>query len=209
MRKIMIGATIAALGSLPAAAAVTVSSIDGVSPYGAPATFQFDGATPEYSGTIYTDSVGGVRAQPAGSTGGYGAVGPSNAQSSTVLDLSAFGEISSITFLWGSVDTYNSLAILGTGVTFNGGDEGVSPSNGDQVNPNSNRLVTLTFTGADRWNVTGLQFNSTGNAFEFDNVNVTTAGAVPEPASWALMLGGFGAIGSAMRSRRKAALSFG
>ena len=34
-------------------------------------------------------------------------------------------------------------------------------------------------------------------------------GAVPEPASWALMLSGFGAIGGAMRSRRKASVSFG
>ncbi|MBW8742882.1 MAG: PEPxxWA-CTERM sorting domain-containing protein [Sphingomonas sp.] len=207
MGKIILAAAIAALGSLPAMASVTVSSVDGASPYGVPATFQFDGATPQYSGTIYTDSVGGVRAQPAGSTGGYGAVGPSNAQSSADLDLSAFGAISSITLLWGSVDTYNLLSVLGTGLSFNGGDEGVSPSNGNQVNPSSNRLVTLTFTGADRWNVTGLQFSSTGNAFEFDNVNVVTAG-VPEPASWALMLGGFGAIGFAMRSRRKAALSF-
>lgn len=33
--------------------------------------------------------------------------------------------------------------------------------------------------------------------------------SVPEPASWAMMLGGFGLIGGAMRSRRKAAVSFG
>ena len=32
---------------------------------------------------------------------------------------------------------------------------------------------------------------------------------VPEPASWAMMLGGFGAIGGAMRSRRKTSVSFG
>ncbi len=32
---------------------------------------------------------------------------------------------------------------------------------------------------------------------------------VPEPASWAMMLGGFGLVGGAMRSRRKAAVSFG
>jgi hypothetical protein len=32
-------------------------------------------------------------------------------------------------------------------------------------------------------------------------------GAVPEPASWALMLGGFGLVGGAMRSR-KAAVRF-
>jgi hypothetical protein len=36
-----------------------------------------------------------------------------------------------------------------------------------------------------------------------------STGAVPEPASWAMMLGGFGLVGGAMRSRRKAAVSFG
>ena len=40
--------------------------------------------------------------------------------------------------------------------------------------------------------------------------SATFGGAVPEPASWALMLGGFGLVGGAMRaSRRKAAVSFG
>jgi len=34
------------------------------------------------------------------------------------------------------------------------------------------------------------------------------SGAVPEPASWALMLGGFGLVGGALRSRRKVAVSF-
>jgi hypothetical protein len=33
--------------------------------------------------------------------------------------------------------------------------------------------------------------------------------ALPEPASWAMMLGGFGAIGGAMRARRRVAVSFG
>jgi len=32
--------------------------------------------------------------------------------------------------------------------------------------------------------------------------------AAPEPASWALMLGGFGLVGGAMRSRRRAAITF-
>ena len=39
-------------------------------------------------------------------------------------------------------------------------------------------------------------------------VSLSSGGAVPEPASWAMMLGGFGAIGGAMRARRKAAVSF-
>jgi hypothetical protein len=39
--------------------------------------------------------------------------------------------------------------------------------------------------------------------------DITTSGsAAPEPASWAMMLGGFGLVGGAMRSRRKAAVTF-
>jgi hypothetical protein len=33
-------------------------------------------------------------------------------------------------------------------------------------------------------------------------------GGVPEPASWAMMLGGFGLVGGALRSHRKASVSF-
>ena len=44
----------------------------------------------------------------------------------------------------------------------------------------------------------GLWFNS-GTVVSLD----LNGGAVPEPASWALMLGGFGAIGGAMRSRKR------
>jgi len=39
-------------------------------------------------------------------------------------------------------------------------------------------------------------------------LRVEMSGGVPEPASWALMLGGFGLVGGVMRSRRKAAVSF-
>lgn len=44
----------------------------------------------------------------------------------------------------------------------------------------------------------------------FALVNLSFAGsAAPEPASWAMMLGGFGMIGGAMRARRRTAVSFG
>ena len=39
-------------------------------------------------------------------------------------------------------------------------------------------------------------------------LRVEMSGGVPEPASWAMMLGGFGLVGGALRSRRKAAVSF-
>jgi hypothetical protein len=40
-----------------------------------------------------------------------------------------------------------------------------------------------------------------------DNVTLTAAGAVPEPASWAMMIVGFGAVGTTMRRRRPVALA--
>lgn len=43
--------------------------------------------------------------------------------------------------------------------------------------------------------------NHVGGAWLGANFSLTTAGAVPEPASWALMIAGFGLVGSAMRRR--------
>ena len=48
--------------------------------------------------------------------------------------------------------------------------------------------------------VAGLRLSSTQNAFEVDNLAIN---AVPEPATWAMMLLGFGAVGFAMRRRRQ------
>jgi len=37
---------------------------------------------------------------------------------------------------------------------------------------------------------------------------VAIGGSIPEPASWAMMLGGFGLAGGAMRHGRRQAVSF-
>ena len=45
--------------------------------------------------------------------------------------------------------------------------------------------------------------------FDAQSASLTvTAGAVPEPASWAMMIGGFGAVGGAMRRRTRVAVRF-
>jgi len=41
-----------------------------------------------------------------------------------------------------------------------------------------------------------------------DNITYTAHAAAPEPASWAMMVAGFGAIGWSVRGRRKAAVRF-
>ena len=43
-----------------------------------------------------------------------------------------------------------------------------------------------------------------GAKIQLDNINVTAISAVPEPATWAMMIGGFGMIGATFRRRRTA-----
>jgi len=60
-----------------------------------------------------------------------------------------------------------------------------------------------TFTFADFVGLSSLTITGSQEYPEFalDNV-VLNAGAVPEPATWTLMIGGFGMIGGGMRRRR-------
>jgi PEP-CTERM motif len=62
-------------------------------------------------------------------------------------------------------------------------------------------IHTLSFTGGFSINqITGLNGST---AYEKLVFQYNGNGAVPEPATWALMIGGFGAIGGTMRYRRR------
>jgi len=80
---------------------------------------------------------------------------------------------------------------------------------------NTPQSLTLNFAGSSYFVASSLSGGGSGilndNSLAYDVTAYTLSGssAAPEPASWALMLGGFGAIGGAMRGRRKAAISFG
>ncbi len=78
------------------------------------------------------------------------------------------------------------------------------------ANAGSNLLVTGVQIGAGSgWNgnfegaVDNVSFDFGGNARSFDFA--VAGGAVPEPATWAMMIFGFGAIGTAMRRRTRTA----
>ncbi|MFN9846857.1 MAG: PEPxxWA-CTERM sorting domain-containing protein, partial [Alphaproteobacteria bacterium] len=96
---------------------------------------------------------------------------------------------------------------------FIGGTE--TQANGDRYVRDVSDLVmgpSITFLGTAR---------NSGSGFTFPNVVGTTmngrfgpnfqytvqSGAVPEPAAWALMIGGFGLAGAALRRRRAVASS--
>jgi hypothetical protein len=56
----------------------------------------------------------------------------------------------------------------------------------------------------------GSYSKTTGAIFsEYSDTSGISLSAAPEPASWALMLGGFGLVGAALRRRQRTAISFG
>jgi len=202
-RALIAVAAVGAIAAVPASAQVSLGAVPGSAPYTGPApTYDFESLAPVTGGLVTTGSVGGIRAQPFGSTGKYWTIGPSDG-SPGVLDLSSFAAISSISFIWGSVDSYNTLEVLdrlgNVLASFTGAAAAVNP-NGNQTSPITNPIATLTNSGATRSNIGGLRLKSDTNAFEVDNFSIT---AVPEPAIWALLLIGFGFVGASMRGERR------
>ena len=109
--------------------------------------------------------------------------------------------VKSFQFDWGSIDAYNTLTIgSSTGIDFvvPGSSSFQNPANGDQSAPSTNGLFTV--IGDEGETFTSVTFSSTGNSFEVDNLAIA---AVPEPATWAMMLIGFGLIGATARYRRR------
>ncbi len=214
MKKFVLGLTAAAAAfaaTAPATATVVLSSTPGNAVYQGGGfdnalIFDFDSETPRWSGPIFTTTTE-TRARPLGSTGGFISVGPADGRTGT-LDLTGLNPLNAISFLWGSIDEYNSFDVLGAdGVvlaSFTGSDVW-NPANGNQTEVNTNRIVRLDFTGETRTAVTGLRFNSFGNAFEVDNIALA---AVPEPATWAMMIGGFGLVGAAARRRVRTSVAY-
>lgn len=132
-------------------------------------------------------------------------------------------------FLSGSETFMNVAAGFDTGFSFNysADNQGGSVSVFDGLNGTGNLLGTLALptnggscpgfnAGFCPFEAAGLAFAGIGrsisfagvaNQIVFDDVtfgSVTPGGAVPEPATWAFMIFGFGAIGGAMRRQRKA-----
>jgi len=223
MRTLSLGIAGAAalVMSSAAGAAITIGSVvDGVNPYAGPApTYTFDvGSRPAAVGGAFVSGTLGIQhAQPYGTdagtgafggAGGYYSVGPGDGSPGT-LNLTPFGDITSLSFVWGSVDAYNTLQFCQDAACANvlasfTGNQIVNPADGDRTDPHTNPLVTFLLTGSDVTNFNYLRLNSTQNAFEIDNLRINP---VPEPATWAMMLVGFAGIGMSLRRRRHTALA--
>jgi len=68
------------------------------------------------------------------------------------------------------------------------------------------------FRGINGESIRSITFSGVGGGFESLRqvrlIGETRVSPVPEPASWAMMIGGFGLVGGAMRRRRSAAVTF-
>ena len=120
------------------------------------------------------------------------------------IDFAGVGDVRSFSFDYSTVDTYNTLTIHYT----TGPDTVYTGTEILNGLPSGTTNGSITVNGDGRI-ITGLSLSTSANAFEVDNLSYSSMlAAVPEPASWALMLFGFGAVGSAMRSRRATVVRF-
>jgi hypothetical protein len=201
MRKILVGAAVAALGSVTAADAgvVTIS-------VGSGANFDaFDnntpGSTSGTTGTVYgvatwtttpgvgadpsqvTDtSVSGRNLSPAGDS-----TNNVFAQKGGSVTVSFTADLSSVTIYWGSPDTYNKIT-LANGDVITGTE--VATALGFAANGSNANSAWVTI--ADTTSFKSFTAASSAPAFEFD-----MAGAIPEPSTWGMLLLGFTGLGYA------------
>ncbi len=184
--------------SVEAASKGLVATIDGPA---ASRTVVTPGGTTPYGASVFSPN-------PYDGNG-YFAVGVS--PSALTLAGANGALFSSISFFVGTLDNYNSVELLDAagaviqsfnGVQMYNDPNGASPPRGDAFISAINRRVTFTGTNSTVYN--GIRFSNLGTAtqsFEFDNVSFTAA--VPEPATWAMMLIGFAMVGATSRYRRR------
>jgi len=106
--------------------------------------------------------------------------------------------VTAFQFDWGSIDSFNTLRINSTGSDpiIVPGANFTNAANGNQVSPGTNGLFTIWSTAGETFN--SITLTTSGNSFEIDNLAI----GVPEPATWAMMILGFGGVGATMRRRR-------
>jgi hypothetical protein len=195
MRKMLLtaAAAAAAFAATGAQAAVTYTQDAlGTAPK-AGTTITFDTATPDgfsVKGGMIQLGSNSFGTNPTGGSNYLTTNDTSNAGSASIFSKTGFREIS---FDWGSIDTYNTFGLL------DAAGNAFYTLTGSAIQPHDSVNGTrISLTSSDQA-IYGLRLYSGRPAFEVDNV--TFSAAVPEPATWAMMILGFGLVGASMRRR--------
>jgi hypothetical protein len=143
-------------------------------------------------------------APPAGDMSRYGAAEPGN---DAVFTANSGVTLTTLSIDLGSLDGYNTLEFF-SGSTLKGSFTGsvlagalTGIANGNQHSDLTNGRFYFSFDASD--DINKLVFTSTSPAFEFDNIAATFTAGVPEPATWTMLILGFGFVGFMMRSSRQ------
>jgi hypothetical protein len=229
MFKILAFAGAATLTCATAASAVTAVSVEAAGAQttsvvlASVGTETFDALPTGYNSTIatvfgttgLTGSYDGSLVFGANQYGGAGGIGQfQTVQTTTTLTLSGVADYFG---LWASaLDGGNTIEFYNGGTLIDAINLTATPLSaayyGSPTVPflgqNSNeKYAFFNFVVTGGYDQVTLRENG-GGGFENDNHTVgIIAGAVPEPASWALMIAGFGLVGAAMRRRRMAAIA--
>ncbi len=210
MKKLLLGA-VAALGIATSANAAQVLSFVplGVGAgVGETMLFDFESANPAVTGTgnwgYYTGLTSGIAAPPAGNTTQYLAV-----QNGGEVTIDFGGVLTQFSLDIGSVDAFNTLTLVfadNSTQSFMGAAlTGLGQEDGSQIAPNTNGRVTIGADGSEQ--IKAIRLSSTGNSFEVDNLATTPISPIPEPATWAMMITGFGLVGASLRRRKSVAVN--
>jgi len=208
MNKFLLGAALAlsSFAAAPASAAIVFTfTPGGASPSGGFTVINTFADATGITGSgfqIKTPPADGNGAPPANSVpAGTSYLSVLSGGSATI----ALGLASAFQFDWGSIDAYNTLTInstMGPAIVIPGMNF-LNPANGNQASPGTNGLFTVTGNAGELF--TGITLSSSGNSFEIDNLAVKAA--VPEAATWMMMIFGFGAAGYALRGRRRKSIA--
>jgi hypothetical protein len=117
------------------------------------------------------------------------------------LDVSFASAISGLTFLASGDESASTLTVF---LSFLGGATSTVLFTLDG-NLSTYDLIDLSSYS----NILSFSLNTDDSyGLSYDDFTYDVAGAVPEPATWAMMILGFGAVGFAMRRRKQAKLTF-
>jgi PEP-CTERM motif len=135
--------------------------------------------------------------------GGYQLPGFTDFEDNSVVDTSGGGDLLGQSWIFTPAPLGTDTSQFNDGTSVNGlSFGGVAVGSFDQYSQTFATTVGDTYLYS--FNVPN--FAGTPDGFTVDVTNaVVGTGGVPEPATWAMMLVGFGGLGAAMRSRRKLA----
>lgn len=190
---------VASLLATAASAVVPIGATDGAAPYNAPVSIDTPSSSSDWN-SADAHHVAVVSEETDTNRGRKRAE-----QGYQPQDLSRFAVSDTFGYFWDAFDS-SSLVDAVTGdedVASAGGLDFAFAQDAARGRAATKRIMSLAFAGSDKFDSTGLRFRSINGGSEFDALDLTVS-AVPEPATWGMLMLGFGLVGAGMRSRKRA-----